>query len=295
MLVTMRMRSRRSMHRCLSTAPVIIHGKRRIKPGMVAEYKERYDDHSRDLFGRNADVKACFAFPDPDDDHAYWHVFWARDASHTRKFAWPLVEEASRFYYRDPEYPDIMDVFGGWDKSTRQLAQLNAHGCQYHFHLPLAGFIKAEGAGLEGPPLFGFTTRRVKPGRVDDLAHAFQPVCDMWQARVPGILAASVSRDRSDPHLVHDLRIMANHAAYKAHVDKSDAELTAAMATWFDNYDTSVPFAGEMYASDTSDEGLHTSSINRATTPRAALTTFDLGGPEMIGPMPDMTKFDIEL
>lgn len=259
---------------------------------MAAEYKELYDYYANDIFYDNSDVKACFALPDPHDDHAIWHVFWARDASHARKFVWPLIEETARFYYRDAEFPDVLDIFGGWDNATRLLAKQNAHGCQYQFHSPLAGFIKADGAGLDGPPLFGFTTRRVKAGRVEDLARAFQPVCDMWHERVPGILAATVSRDHSDPHLVHDLRIMANHAAYEAHVDKSDPKLTEAMATWFDNYDTSVPFGGELYAADTSDEGLHTSSIKPATTPRAALTTFDLGGPDMIGPMPDMTKFD---
>ena len=41
-----------------------------------------------------------------------------------------------------------------------------------------------------------------------------QVVCDHWHAKIPGILAAAVSRSDADPpHLVHDIRIFANAAA----------------------------------------------------------------------------------
>lgn len=72
-----------------------------------------------------------------------------------------------------------------------------------------------------------------------------------------------MSPDHDDPNVVHDLRIMANHAAFLCHVDKSVEVLTTAMGVWFENYDTGVPFSGELYAAaDTRDEQVHTSSIS---------------------------------
>jgi hypothetical protein len=63
-----------------------------------------------------------------------------------------------------------------------------------------------------------------------DLETSFQKVCDLWlREKVPGILAAWVSRDDSQPHMVHDIRVFANHAAYQAHTDRSDPALVAAM------------------------------------------------------------------
>jgi hypothetical protein len=204
---------------------------------------------------------------------------------------WPLVDEQATYYDRVPGAPDTMHVYGGWDAGTRQLARMNAHGVEYHFHSELAGYMRQDGAGLDGPPLFGFTRRRVLPGHVEELASTFEVVCELWRERVPGILAATVSRDPTDAHVVHEVRIMANHAAYAAHVDKSDTELSEAMGTWFGHYDTSVPFVGELYAADTSDEALHTSSIKPASTPRAQMASFHFGR-GMLGPMPDMTRND---
>lgn len=63
------------------------------------------------------------------------------------------------------------------------------------------------------------------------------------------------------------------------------------MEVWFANYDTSVPFTGELYASSTNDESMHTSSIQSSTTPRAQLGSFNFGR-GMLGPWPDMTKHD---
>jgi len=91
--------------------------------------------------------------------------------------------------------------------------------------------------------------------------------------------------------VVHDIRIFANHAAYQAHVDKSDPELTAAMEAWFANYDTGMPFTGQLYVANTEDDGLRTSSIKSTTPVRTAMATFSFGE-GMLGPMPDMTKGD---
>ena len=77
-----------------------------------------------------------------------------------------------------------------------------------------------------------------------------------------------------------------------AHVDKSDNLLTEAMAVWFENYDTSIPFSGQLYAASTKDEALHTSSIKSSSTPRAQLETFHFGEDGMLGQMPNMTRND---
>ena len=183
----------------------------------------------------------------------------------------------------------MMHVYGGWDASLQDTDPAVRHV----LHSPMAGYIKPDGAGERGPPLIGFTRRFVKPGRIDDLATSFQSVCDLWHAKVPGILAATVSRDPSQPNAVHDVRIFANHAAFQAHVDKSDPELTAAMATWFDNYDTSLPFTGELYMPGASakDEGVRSSSIKDRPV-RAGFSEFTYGD-GMLGPEPDMAKGDV--
>ena len=95
------------------------------------------------------------------------------------------------------------------------------------------------------------------------LAPAFQSVCDLW-FKVPGILAATVSRDPNELNLVHDVRIFANHAAFQAHVDKSDPVLTSKMEQWFAHYDTSIPFKGELYmpSASTKDDAVRSSSIH---------------------------------
>ena len=109
--------------------------------------------------------------------------------------------------------------------------------------------------------MIGFFRRAIKPGRLEELASSFQRVCDIWHENVPGMLAASVSRDPEEENFVHDIRIFADLASYAAHVDKSNKALTEAMEVWFDHYDTSIPHQGALYAEDTRDPSLRTSSM----------------------------------
>jgi len=78
---------------------------------------------------------------------------------------------------------------------------------------------------------------------------------------VPGILAAMVTSDPTDENYVYDIRIFADKASYDGHVDKKNAELVHAMEVWFANYDTTIPHKGAMFAEDTSDPAMHSSSI----------------------------------
>jgi hypothetical protein len=186
------------------------------------------------------------------------------------------------------EDPDTLHVYGGWDEAMKR-ADPSVDLC---FHKSMAGYMKQDGAGEPGPPLIGFTRRHVLPGRADALAASFEAVCDYWHKRVPGILAAEVSQDGSETNMVHDIRIFANHAAFQAHADKTDPAFVAVMTAWFANYDTSVPFTGELYLHDTAaeDEGIRTSSIKDRPV-RTGFSEF-IYGEGMLGPMPDMCKDD---
>ena len=64
-----------------STAlPVVIHGKRTIKAGMVEEFQRHYDAYSKAMFERPG-IKAVYAFADKNDPLSYWHVTFASDTA----------------------------------------------------------------------------------------------------------------------------------------------------------------------------------------------------------------------
>ena len=275
------------------TTPVIIYGKRRIKDGMLEEFKIQYQAFSKSVYESNPDVKAIFAFPDKEEPLVYWHVIWVKSANaFANDWGRPTQSEPLWATYKSTaEDPDTLIVYGGWDKDTLAKTQ-NIPCVRYDFKKSMAGFIKADGGGEEGPALFGFTMRYVKPGQMKGLGTSFQTVCNLWYEKIPGILMAAAFPDEKTPNLVHDLRLFANHSAFLAHVDKSDKELTEAMEKWFENYDTSIPFSGQLYAASTKDDALHTSSIKSSSTPRAQLETFHFGKSGMLGQMPNMTRND---
>ncbi|EDP59700.1 hypothetical protein [Vibrio sp. AND4] len=291
--IASRCEERAVIHGSANITPAVIYGKRHINREKLVEFKSAYQVFSKLTYKENPDIKAIFAFPDTEDPFAYWHIVWVRNASALNDYlSRPTKGEPLwDMYDCSPESPDILTVYGGWDEECKKRVQA-VSGVHYEFKKCIAGFIKPDGGREEGPPLFGFTMRYVKPGRIQDLGTSFQTVCDMWYQKIPGILMAAVFPDENIPNLVHDLRIFANHGSYLAHVDKSDALLTKAMAVWFENYDTSIPFSGQLYAASTNDEALHTSSIKSSTTPRAQLETFHFGEDGMLGQMPNMTRND---
>ena len=267
-----------------------MHGKRRIKKDKLADFQESYQAFSRSAFA-TCGIKAAFAFADVDESFTFWHVLWAKNVAAfeaARSRDAQLNMRLQSTYESTPEDPDTVHVYGAWDDAIQQADP----SVRFRVHRPMAGFIKQDGAGESGPPLIGFTKRYILPGRADNLAASFQTVCDLWRKKVPGILAASVSRDDDEPNLVHDIRIFANHAAYQAHVNKEDTVLTASMQEWFANYDTNMPFTGELYmpGASTKDDGIRTSSIKDRPV-RTGFSEF-VYGQGMLGPMPDMTKDD---
>ena len=42
--------------------------------------------------------------------------------------------------------------------------------------------------------------------------------------------------------VVHDVRVFADKASYAAHIEKTNPELTKAMADWFEHYDRYLPY-----------------------------------------------------
>ena len=273
--------------------PILVYGKRHIKKEKLAEFKQAYQTHSKSAYEENPDIKAIFAFPDTEDPLTYWHILWVRSADAFNDYLSRSTEKEPVWdaYDYSSKNPDTLTVFGGWNEETK-IRTKSASGIKYEFKSNLAGFMKSDGGGEEGPPLFGFTKRYVKPGQIQSLGMSFETVCDIWRQKIPGFLMAAVFQDDNTPNLVHDLRIFANHRSYLAHVDKSDNLLTEAMAVWFENYDTSIPFSGQLYAASTNDEALHTSSIKSSSTPRAQLETFHFGEDGMLGQMPNMTRND---
>ena len=60
--------------------PVLIHGKRSIKAGMVEEFQRHYDAYAKAMFERPG-IKAVYAFADKEDPLSYWHVTFASDTA----------------------------------------------------------------------------------------------------------------------------------------------------------------------------------------------------------------------
>ena len=266
---------------------ILVYGRRRVKPYLIAVFKEKFAAHAVEVVAADSKVKAFFAFPDCVDPTAFYHVFMSTGCTVVGNDVL-TGEELPALYSSTPENPDVLEVYGGWAQEVPEGA---ASSVRYRYHAPLAGFIKSDGAGEAGPPMFGFTRRFVQPGQLDKLASNFQRVCDLWHELTPGILCATVSCNEDDPpNMVHDLRIFANKKAYDQHVDKSNEVLTAAMHAWFECYDRSVPFEGELFIGrSTDEEGLHSSSIKTSTTARPQMAMFYFG-PDMLGAVPDMTR-----
>ena len=256
------------------TCGLLVHGTRRLLPGRVGVYKTDFEAWT----ARNGKgLNAAFAFPDPSDAELMHTLIWAKG---DLRGAGPRSEA----FASTVEDRDTLAVYGSGTVTSTD------SGVRCESHVPLAGFIRSgqEHPGAAGAPMIGVFQRALKPGRLDELARTFQVVCDIWHATVPGILAATVSRDVADANVVHDVRIFADAASYAAHVDKSNAELTMAMEEWFEHYDTSVPHRGALYAEDTRDPSLRTSSI-KDTPVKVAFNTFHYGDGGMIGDAPSLT------
>ena len=246
---------------------LLIHGRRRVKADMLDQFRESFDAYSR-AARATPGMRAVFAFAAPDLPASFFHVVWAKDVGSLKSAqsrAGTAYERLLATYASTSEDPDTLTAYGSCSELPR-LTDESMQGADrtvsYVLHEPMAGFMRSDGED-QGLPLIGFTQRHVQTASFTLLAPAFQSVCDLW-FKVPGILAATVSRDPNELNLVHDVRIFANHAAFQAHVDKSDPVLTSKMEQWFAHYDTSIPFKGELYmpSASTKDDAVRSSSIH---------------------------------
>jgi hypothetical protein len=212
----------------------------------------------------------ALAFPDPSDADRLHLLFW--DCTTVTKeeenvnFVALLGPESDAFVEDDDDVADtVVRVYSGNGGEGRS-APHSSHSAasKVHKHIALAGYMRpGRPPSSTTKPLIGVFRRATHPGRRDDLAKAFQKVCDIWHSTVPGILAAFVAPCLETDNFVYDVRIFADKKSYDAHVDKSNAELTKAMEEWFSHYDTSIPHKGVMVAEDTSDPAMRTSSIKK--------------------------------
>lgn len=236
---------------------LLAYGVRRIQPDKMSLFRRDFEEW---IASRRVHLNVAFAFPEPSDQDELHLLFW------TKGKETGIFEElkSDAFAQSDNGDDGTFHIFGG-DSSTFAAEHRSALLRHTHHHASLAGYIRPiqnhPTGTVNSPPMIGVFRRAIRPGKSEALATSFQPVCNIWYDTVPGILAAMVTSDPTDENYVYDLRIFADKASYDRHVDKKNPELVQAMQTWFTNYDTSIPHTGAMFAEDTSDPAMHTSSI----------------------------------
>ena len=236
---------------------LLAYGIKRILPGKLPLFQRDFEAW---LESRRAYLNAAFAFPEPSDEDLLHLLFWTKG-----KDAGVLEELASdAFAESDDKTDGLFHVFGTEAASAAAKPVHRSAVLRHTYHpTTLAGYMRPGPSGwaAKAPPMIGVFRRAIHPGMSEELAKSFQPVCDIWHTTVPGILAAMVASDPTDDNYVYDIRIFADKASYDGHVDKKNADLVRAMEAWFGHYNTSIPHKGAMFAEDTSDPAMHSSSI----------------------------------
>ena len=240
---------------------------RRIRPGAQPSFQKDFEAWlAQDNPSR---LSVGLAFPDPSDAHLLHLLVW--DDNTTEEGADDVLLGPESDAFEEEDADGVLHVYGSGSATggASNSTSTNRKLPPVHMQTPLAGYMRrrlpttAASKDTGSLPLIGVFKRAIHSGKRDDLAQAFQRVCDIWYKTVPGILAAMVFPDPTDTGFVHDIRIFDDKASYDAHVDKSNPELTRAMEEWFSHYDTSIPHKGIMVAEDTSDPAMHTSSIKK--------------------------------
>ena len=155
--------------------------RRETKNGAAKNAQRKLMEHLSDLktrcgchLSRRATDKAIFAFAAKGDPCAYHHMMWSRGGVGVLPEAGSELKSAC---VNDSN--DVLNVYGeGQEGGPSLVVQVTAFNnissnVRYNFLTPRAGFIKSRGARVDGPPLFGFSRRRVKPGRMKALLESF--------------------------------------------------------------------------------------------------------------------------
>eukprot|EP00930_Biecheleria_cincta_P099247 TRINITY_DN90886_c0_g1_i1.p1 TRINITY_DN90886_c0_g1~~TRINITY_DN90886_c0_g1_i1.p1 ORF type:complete len:402 (+),score=69.67 TRINITY_DN90886_c0_g1_i1:41-1246(+) len=293
-------------------APLLIYCHRRIKAGMLDRYFADWQVFAEDVFQTNPGVKAASSFIDKASSQSILPVaiqlLWFNDLS---AFVNPssrpkkLLRRLSASYASSASDPDSCKVFGGGSGGSvgdvlknKAFAQEDV---EYTLEPPLAGFMKTDGNGAEGPPIFVFTRHHVKADLSAAMATAAKKVCDSWFEHQPGVLAALWSADEKERNMVHVLRVLSNYKAFLDFVEEQDTNSIAGVQDSLTNYDIRFPLIGEVFADDPQ-AIIGSDPFTRYSVPYGTWSSSrDMLSSDFtayawnegrIGPMPDMTKAD---
>lgn len=293
-------------------APLLMYCHRRIKAGMLDRYSADWQAFAEDVFKTNPGVKAAYSFIDKASSESTLPValqlLWFNDLSaFVNPSARPkkLLRRLSASYASTASDRDSCKVFGGGSGgSVADVLKSSAaaqEGVEYALELPLAGFMKTDGNGVEGPPIFVFTRHHVKANQMAPMATAAKKVCDYWFQHQPSMLAALWSADAEEHNTVHVLRVLSNYKAFVDFVEEQDTNAIAGVQDSLMNYDMRFPLTGEVFADDP-EAIIGSDPFTRYTVPYGNWSSSrdTLSGDfsayawseGRTGPMPDMTKAD---
>lgn len=265
--------------------------KRSILPGKMDKYKSDWTVYSNHAFKDSPGVKVVASFVDKTAADKVLQIFWFDTAEdfYVQPIQGTSVTDSLKDAY-DPTGENTCQVFGGWTDVMVDITK-NMHGggvfgqdVHFVFKPTLVGFIKSSASGIEGPPIFFFSRRQVKPGMLAQFAAGFGKACDSWFYDVPGLLAGIDFVATEDDTTVWDLRAMANYNdGFLTHVtQKIMGILVANMVPYVS---VTTPYM-DAFAISSGDESEKMIALN----PGNGMYTHYKWDVDLIGPMPDMNK-----
>jgi len=194
---------------------------------------------------------ACFSFVNDDSGLAH-ELSWFPSEQR-----W---QEAEKLYARLGP-PKSLQRFGGAGKKL------------------LAGYLTSPPA-ISTPPVIVVTRREAKAGALAALSEGMQRACDLWRAKLPGMLAATMvaASEKEGETVVHDLRIMTDWDAFEQHMGLVKPHFTG----WFKHYELSSGFSGVIFSND---------GARHTTKGSEGYLRYDYGpAPYMLGAVPGAKK-----
>lgn len=229
-----------------STAtPLVMFCTRRILPDAMHQYMEEWTTYSNALFASVPGAKAVVSFEDKDNKGSVLQYFtFDSEASFLGQPPELFGFWSSCTAFDTDSGEAVCQVYGGWSEKLKQAVAVFEGHVRFVLQPPLAGYIKPDGAGLDGPPIIFISKRKVLPGQMEDYGSRMQAVCDHWYEHAPGLLAGFTYTSDDDENAVWDLRVMANWKdGYEGHKypPGGNPELGK---HWFETADGSVKFSG---------------------------------------------------
>ena len=111
---------------------ILMYGRRRVKPDMLAVFKQKFAAHAANTVAADSKVKAFFAFPDCSDLTTFYHVFMSTGCTKIRGDVL-TGEGLAALYSSTAGNPDVFEVYGGW---THEVAADAASSVRYRLQIP---------------------------------------------------------------------------------------------------------------------------------------------------------------